>query len=165
MSTYDPAPDDAYLDGKAAAEKWLVGGPIVGPQDPELVAHFNRGWNEVVMGHQAANPKPPVPADAIGATVIPDRYAGERECIDLIRDNASEWFLEALRAGCDVADAAFAVHCMSCAFKYRFRTGKKDVEAQEIKKAEWYEQMFAHLCGHGEDPRALRPGFTGYVRP
>jgi hypothetical protein len=104
--------------------------------------------------------------DNTGFNVAPVRYNAEgREPIDRIRDRAGDWFAEALAAGCNVADAAFAVHCASCAFKYRDRKGLKGPEDEDERKAGWYTQMFDHLCGRGPDPRSYRAQHTPYARP
>lgn len=170
----DPAKPSAYAQGWAAFN-FVRGGFF--PCDPPCLENpksWAEGWLAAMEEARAAAKaalvveksaeKEMVTADAIGASVIPNRYAGERECIDLIRDRAQGWLVEALKCGCSMNDAAFAVHCASTAFKYRFRTGKKDVAEQDIAKAEWYEQMFQHLCGNVGDPRQSRPGFEDYVQ-
>jgi hypothetical protein len=104
--------------------------------------------------------------DNTGFNVAPVRYSAEgRETIDRIRDRAGDWFTDALAAGCGIADAAFAVHCASCAFKYRDRKGLKGPVDEDERKAVWYTQMFDHLCGRGPDPRSYREQYTPYERP
>ena len=64
----------------------------------------------------------------------PAHYQGEYECIDIMRetfgDEAVRWF------------------CVCNAYKYRFRSGRKQGEPaqSDIAKAEWYETyMMEHL--------------------
>ena len=64
----------------------------------------------------------------------PAHYQGEYECIDIMRetfgDEAVRWF------------------CICNAYKYRFRSGRKQGEPaqSDIAKAEWYETyMMEHL--------------------
>lgn len=109
---------------------------------------------------------PPVADDATGFHVAPARYSGqERETIDLLRDAAGALLREALAAGCSPGDAAFAVHCGLTARKYRSRLGRKGPPEEDLRKAEWYEQMWEHVVRGGPDPRSYRAGFSPYVRP
>jgi hypothetical protein len=115
------------------------------------------------MGEQVESPGGD---DNTGFVVAPLRYsAAGRETIDRIRDRAGAWFAEATASGCSVADAAFAVHCMACAFKYQDREGLKGPGDEDARKAAWYLQMFNFLLGRGPDPRTSRPGFTPYAPP
>lgn len=94
-----------------------------------------------------------VPHDEIGRVGVPAHYAGEREAIDVIRD--------------ELGDVGFIAYCTGAAMKYRRRAGSKPGESAEkdIAKASWYEQMVEHVRGVAEDPRATRPGFEPYKRP
>lgn len=92
-------------------------------------------------------------ADSIhGFDRAPDRYsAGDREVIDVIRD--------------ELGDAGFHAFCAGSAIKYELRAGAKgDVEG-DAAKARWYRMMEAHVDGRGPDPRCNRPGFVAYRRP
>lgn len=60
----------------------------------------------------------------------PTHYQGKRECIELMRLNFG---VEAVKA-----------FCRCNAFKYRFRASRKN-GAEDIAKAEWYEDYLADL--------------------
>jgi len=130
------------------------------PAVPQQVISQNAGEAFVRVGSPASGD------DNTGFNVAPTRYsAAGRETIDRIRDQASDWLADALATGCSVADAAFAVHCASCAFKYRDRKGLKGPADEDEMKARWYEQMFEHLCGRGPDPRSYRDNYVPYTPP
>lgn len=121
---------------------------------------------------------------AAGFDRAPDRYMGEREAIDLIRDRcwarAEAWLGQygspehlGLLSVEAVADLLFAEHCASTAYKYRLRRGKKGDAERDDTKASWYEQMSAHTYAGDlvEDPRSGRVDrqtgrstFVPYVR-
>jgi len=91
------------------------------------------------------------PADATGFDSAPSHYAGEREAIDTIRDYLTH--------------EGFVHFCLGNAAKYRLRAGRKGAAEEDIRKAEWYEQMAAHAGStNAEDPRAGREGFVPYER-
>lgn len=94
--------------------------------------------------------------DNVGREAAPAHYAGTREVIDQIRDA--------------LGDDGFIAFCLGNAMKYRARAGKKAAaEGEDVAKAEWYEQMAAHveaaMSGDGAsfpDPRSARPDFKPY---
>ncbi len=132
------------------------------PPLPERVLAQNAGEAFLRDGPPVGAPKD----DATGFHVAPMRYSSHgRETIDRIRDTVGDAYLDALRAGCSSADAAFVAYCAGTALKYRDRAGLKGPEDEDAKKAEWYEQMYAHVCGNGPDPRTYRQGFEPYARP
>lgn len=109
-------------------------------------------------------------ADAIGATVVPTRYAGDgRECIDLIRDVMVWWFgdKKVAMSRDDFVDGhdAFHGYCVGQVIRYRFRKGLKGPAEEDEAKAVWYERMALHVATPEKhrDPRSERPGFTPYV--
>lgn len=60
----------------------------------------------------------------------PDHYQGVNECIDVME---AMFGIEAVKH-----------FCMCNAYKYRFRSNKKNGE-EDIKKAEWYETKLIEL--------------------
>ena len=65
----------------------------------------------------------------------PAHYQGEYECIEIMRET--------------FGDEAVRHFCICNAYKYRFRSGRKQGEPaqSDIAKAEWYETyMMKHLC-------------------
>lgn len=60
----------------------------------------------------------------------PKHYQGSRECIEVMRDMFG---VEAVKA-----------FCRCNAYKYRFRADRKN-GAEDIKKAEWYENYLNKL--------------------
>lgn len=165
-----------YRAGASAFAARLRGAVFASPYAHEGRSTWLAGWNDArdaFVKDTALQFESPVAeqtllGDVTGYTKVPDRYAGDglhsRETIDQIRDLAGEWLRRALVAGCSVEDAAFAVHCMSTAYKYRSRLGKKDSVEQDTAKAEWYEAMFKYVLGTGADPRSYRENFAPYVR-
>ena len=65
----------------------------------------------------------------------PPHYMGKHECIELMRAM--------------FGDDAVIGFCKCNSFKYRFRAGKKDGQkaAEDIAKAEWYEDYLMILLG------------------
>lgn len=94
--------------------------------------------------------------DSTGFTAPPAHYGrlGEREAIDRIRDA--------------MTDEQFAAFCVGSALKYLMRAGRKDDNlAEDLAKADWYTEMFAHVASEGAlpDPRHRRgDAFIPYVR-
>jgi len=86
----------------------------------------------------------------LGYDAAPERYAGARETIDLIRD--------ALGSG-------FRDYCLGQVIRYRSRAGRKGPAEVDESKARFYERMVLHLDGNGPDPRAYRAGFAPYKAP
>lgn len=110
--------------------------------------------------------------DAIGATVIPARYAGvNRECIDLIRDMMTWWAGDKNHTGKGLRDTfldgndAFHLYCVGQVVRYRFRKGLKGPAEEDEAKAAWYERMARHVREPKkyDDPRSERLGFTPYT--
>ena len=65
----------------------------------------------------------------------PEHYQGAHECIEVMR---ALFGVEAVKA-----------FCRCNAFKYRFRADRKN-GAEDIKKAEWYEDYLIKLEGKNE---------------
>jgi len=104
--------------------------------------------------------------DATGFNVVPKRYeAGGREAIDQLRDAAGEVFRRAKEAGCSEDDAAFATYCWLTSRKYHLRLGLKGPPEEDRKKADWYEEMWAHVACGEPDPRRYRADYAPYERP
>lgn len=77
-----------------------------------------------------------LPVDAVN----PAHYRRlPKDVIDIIRDT--------------LGDDGFASYCLGNALKYRLRAGEKGDATEDIKKAQWYEAMYAHVTGIGPDPR------------
>lgn len=95
------------------------------------------------------------PFDMIGTTAAPPHYAGEREAIDIIRDELGD-------------DEAFARWCFGTALKYALRWGSKPGGSvdEDRDKMIFYTKMALHIEAPNEapDPRSNRPGFKPYVR-
>lgn len=163
-----------YEAGKRAFASRMRGEVFASPYGHAERSLWMNGWNDArdeflkdtALLFESPPPDSTLLGDVTGYTKVPDRYAQEsgRETIDQIRDLAGAWLRRALIAGCNVEDAAFAVHCMSTAYKYRSRLGKKDSVEQDTAKAEWYEAMFKHVLGQGGDPRSYRANFKSYER-
>ena len=75
-------------------------------------------------------------ADPTGFDSAPEHYAGEREAIDIIRD--------------EMSNDQFVGFCYGAMRKYELRSGKK-LGSDDMKKALWFRQMLRHA-------RALRGG-------
>lgn len=92
---------------------------------------------------------------ATGHERAPERYmATGRETIDRMRDLAREIFGDP-----DLADMAFAFHCLATALKYADRAGLKGDADVDRAKADWYSQMVDHVLDGTDDPRSGRPDF------
>lgn len=81
-------------------------------------------------------------SEEIGFLGAPSHYAGERETIDVIRDQ--------------LGDEGFVAFCRGNAIKYRARAGRKGSADTDLGKAVWYEMMAVHITDGGPDPRAYR---------
>lgn len=97
---------------------------------------------------------PPAPSAELGFDAVPSHYAGERETIDIIRD--------------ELGDDGFTMWCLGNATKYAARDGRKDGTSSEddANKMIFYVDMALHVESKGvaPDPRAGRPDFKPYVR-
>lgn len=88
----------------------------------------------------------------LGYDAVPERYAGPREVIDLIRDK--------------LGDEGFSAYCLGQVLRYTARAGRKGPAEVDERKAEWYLQMFRHMRSDAPDPRSLyRERHTPYSRP
>lgn len=96
----------------------------------------------------------PNPSAEIGFDAVPSHYAGERETIDIIRD--------------ELGDDGFEMWCLGNAVKYAARDGRKDGTSPEddANKMIFYVDMALHVGSKGvaPDPRSGRPDFKPYVR-
>ena len=96
----------------------------------------------------------PAPSAELGFDAVPSHYAGEREAIDIIRD--------------ELGDDGFEKWCLGNAVKYAARDGRKDGTSSEddANKMIFYVDMALHVGSKGvaSDPRSGRPDFKPYVR-
>lgn len=96
----------------------------------------------------------PTPSAELGFDAVPSHYAGERETIDIIRD--------------ELGDDGFEKWCLGNATKYAARAGRKDGTSSEddANKLRFYVDMALHIESKGSvpDPRTGRPDFKPYVR-
>lgn len=83
--------------------------------------------------------------DPTGFTEVPTHYcAGDREAIDVIREN--------------LGDHLFVGFCLGNVMKYTLRAGKKGDSREDLLKARWYKQMAEHVRDPNktDDPRIYR---------
>lgn len=97
---------------------------------------------------------PSTPSAELGFDAVPSHYAGERETIDIIRD--------------ELGDEGFEMWCLGNATKYAARDGRKDGTSPEddANKMRFYVDMALHVGSKGvaPDPRSGRADFKPYVR-
>ena len=88
----------------------------------------------------------------LGFDSVPERYAGTRETIDLIRD--------------ELGDEGFRAYCLGQVIRYTQRAGRKGPAEIDEAKAHWYMRMCLHLRTGSPDPRSdYRETFCPYRRP
>lgn len=89
-------------------------------------------WSECMQIAHYDNELKSTTADKVENVNYPEHYQGKHECIDVMRAM--------------FGDEAVKGFCKCNAFKYRFRAEKKN-GAEDIQKAEWYEDYLMWLEG------------------
>ena len=87
-------------------------------------------WSECMQIAHYDNELKSTTADKVENVNHPGHYQGKHECIDVMRAM--------------FGDEAVKGFCKCNAFKYRFRADKKN-GAEDIKKAEWYEDYLFRM--------------------
>lgn len=130
------------------AERALVAGQVPPCGHPTCIGFMGCVW-EARRRMGVVEPEP-YRIQPTGFAEAPPHYAGEREAIDVLRD--------------EFGNEAFSIGCLWNARKYEMRAGRKGDPTGDAEKARWYRQMAAHVQGYGADPRESRPDFKPYER-